>query len=146
MNMYEQDQNGNFVIRIGQPTSMPPPQQQRLQQQIDEVRYDKDIIKRQMEEELEQKKVQTRQMEAICRIQESQLLLNGMNEIRSALVMHTVGEGDVGSTVGESRPPLKQVFDDEHAAILQKNYVSLSRQFVSFTEHIEQERFGDKQD
>lgn len=141
--MYEQDQNGNYIIRVFQPNTQAPPQQQKLQQQIDEVRYDKDIIKRQMEEELEQKKVQTRQMEAICRIQESQLLLNGMNEIRTALEKFTIGDGDEGSTGVESRPPLKQVFDQEHAAALQKNYISLSRQFVSFTEHIEQERFGD---
>lgn len=67
-----------------------------------------------------------------ARLNESRLLLNGMEEIRSALNMAKVGEGDGGAT---ERPPLKPAFDDVNLGLLQQRYLFMVDQYISYTEH-----------
>lgn len=139
--MYATDENGNMYIAM--PQFGPPPSQKarNLQAQTDDVRYDPDMIKQQLHIEMQQQMVRTLQMDAQRRMMEGQLLLNGMQEIRTALERYSIAEDDSGG-MSDSRPPLKQLFDEINSGMLQQDYLALCKQYVSFAKTLEQERIA----
>lgn len=74
-------------------------------------------------------KSENRNMQAIVRMNESQLLLNGLVEIRQALYYTGVAEDDKGT--GE-RPPLKPIFNEENQKKLQFAYLNLYMRYSNY--------------
>ena len=138
--MYVTDDKGNLYLAIQGVNQSQNANARNLQNQINEVRYDADMIKQQLQIEMQQQMVHTLQMDAQRRMMEGQLILNGMAEVRSALERHTVGDNDQGGSLEGSRPPLKQLFDEINAGKLQQDYLSLCNQYVSFVKSLEAER------
>lgn len=148
MPIYQTDENGNLFISMGNTAPQvrqQTPQEANLQNQLNQVRYSKEVMEKRMEIELMEMQVKVMQQEAMLRQMEAQLMLNGMEEFRAALATCTVAEGDNGG-ISESRPPLKQIMDEGHADMIQKNYIALARKYVQFTEHIQDERLNGPED
>lgn len=103
-----------------QPT---PNQQQPAQPQI--VALPTEVL-------IEQVMANVRNIHAMARINESIILLNGMAEIRMALNIPSVADGDIGSS---ERVPLKPMFEQDQIAQLQAAYLSLSERYHKFTLH-----------
>lgn len=142
MATYKPNDDGSYTIVLGNPMHQTSPREANLNNQVEQVRYSKEMIEERMKIELMEAQVHVMQQEAIMRQMEAQLMLNGMKEFRSALEQCTVAEGDNGG-ISESRPPLKQILDEENAGIIQKNYVAMARRYVQFTEFVQVQRMED---
>lgn len=104
------------------------PQQQPQQRQLQPVNIQVPI-----EVHIAQIAAQTRQIDAIARINESFIILNGMAEIRMALNIPSVAENDSGTS---ERAPLKPMFEPEQVTRLQEAYMRLSERYYKFAHHV----------
>lgn len=82
---------------------------------------------------IEQMAAQTRNINAMARYNESVILLNGMGEIRAALNIPSITDGDTGVS---ERPPLKPMFEPEQVTKLQNAYLALSERYHKFAHHM----------
>lgn len=74
---------------------------------------------------------ENRNMLAIVRVNESQLMLNGLNEIRQALCYGQVAHNDTGS--GE-RPPVQPIFNEDNQKKLQFAYLNLWMRYSNYVD------------
>lgn len=87
-----------------------PPQPNPIQQKISEDAINKNID------------ASTRNLKAIARQNESKLILDGLQEIRSALENYSVGKDDTGNT---GRPPIESAFFEAERGMLQTRYLKM---------------------
>jgi hypothetical protein len=120
---YTQDEQGSqqsrpYVIQFGG-----PPPQPSIEDQVK--------ISQAMAEDLARARL--RNLHAQARNMETKVLLDGMNEIRNAIQMAEVAEGDTGST---DRPPLTPAFDDINRGKLQMAYLRMVENYCNYSENM----------
>jgi hypothetical protein len=74
-----------------------------------------------------------RNLHSQARGMETKVLLDGLSEIRSAIQMAEVAEGDKGST---DRPPLTPAFDDINRGKLQMAYLRMTENYINYCENM----------
>ena len=104
-----------FVI----PGPQPPQQQEQIK--MDEVTMKEYHI------------AKIRNMHANARTLEMNVMLRGLEEMRNALQMAQVADGDGGTT---ERPPLTPAFDDVNHGKLQSSYLTLTERYVNYCDHM----------
>jgi hypothetical protein len=83
---------------------------------------------------IERLMAETRNLNAIARVNESLILLNGMLEIRNALNIPSI-DPDNQKAIGD-HPPLKPMFEPDQIATLQKSYLSFSEKYLKMANHV----------
>ena len=74
-----------------------------------------------------------RNQHAIARQNEAQLFLMGLEEIRHALSMASISEGDSGAT---ERPPIDAAFFEAERGMLQTEYRKLFSKYQKYVDYV----------
>jgi hypothetical protein len=104
---------------------MPPPFMQQPEPE-ERIPMDAEMVK-------EMQRAKLRNMHANARMQETRVLLGGLEEMRHALQLFGIAEGDRGST---ERPPFETAFYEENKGKLQNAYLRLTERYLNYCEHM----------
>jgi hypothetical protein len=104
---------------------MPPPIQQESYED-ERMKMDPALAK-------EFANAKLRNMHANARLQETTVMLRGLEEMRTAMQLFTVGTGDTGSS---ARPPFEVAFYEENRGKLQNAYLRLTERYLNYCEHM----------
>lgn len=102
------------------PFSYPPPEPE------DRIPMSEEMLK-------EMQLAKLRQMHANARMQETAVILRGLEEMRLALQQFSISDGDRGAT---ERPPLESAFEEINKGRLQNAYLRLTERYLNYCEHM----------